>query len=229
MNYKIKLITSTSFLILLTSIIGCNKQPIIEREKIGTNQKKDIPMKVSIMVGSVRDTPTGKQIAKQVEALIKDRTEITTEIIEIAKFQLPFYTDQVAPASRQEEITDPILKKWSEAIAQAESFIIIAPEYNAGYPAALKNALDSLYTEWNNKPIAFIGYSGGPSGGMSIIKQLQEVARALQMIPTATSINIAHSWKAFNEQGDLINAKNIKKELDLIINELLAAKKSNSI
>ena len=102
-------------------------------------------------------------------------------------------------------------------------FIIIAPVYNAGYPAPLKNALDSLYKEWNNKPVGVIGYSGGPSGGEIMIKQLLSVFEELQMIPVATSIKIPYSWKAFNDQGDLVNLSAIEKDLNKMVDELVIA------
>jgi NAD(P)H-dependent FMN reductase len=198
---------------------------LVSVQSITTEFKKVVPMKISIIVGSNRATTTGKQIAKNIEALLKKRSDLTTEVMYVGDYHLPFYTDSVSPASLAGYAVDPALQKWSEAIQQASAFIIIAPVYNAGYPAPLKNALDSLYKEWNNKPVGVIGYSGGPSGGEIMIKQLQQVFEELQMISVATSIKIPNSWKAFNDQGDLINLSAIEKDLNKMVDELAHAHK----
>lgn len=83
--------------------------------------------------------------------------------------------------------------------------------------------MDSLYKEWNNKPVAFVGYSGGPSGATSAVAQLRQVAKGFQMIPIGFDINIGTSWKAFDTKGNLI--KNIEKDFNDMINELIKAKK----
>src|SRR5271170_4332972 len=144
--------------------------------KIDKENKEKPPMEIQIIVGSVRDTNTGENIAQNIKNIADKNGNITTEIIKIKDYNLPLYADKVAPASQVKAITDPILKKWSDIIKKAHAYIIIVPEYNAGYPGALKNALDSLYVEWKNKPVAFVGYSGGPSGGAAAISQLKQVA-----------------------------------------------------
>ena len=182
------------------------------------------PMTVYIIVGSTRPTKTGLKIAKNLKTMLDERSDVHAQITDLADYKLPFYVDEISPASRKNEITDPLLKKWSDKIKQAEGFIIISPEYNAGYPAVLKNALDSLYAEWNNKPVAFVGYSGGPSGGASMIAQLRHVTKALEMIPIAAEIKIHQSSKAFDTKDRLINADEIEKELNVMIDLLLEAR-----
>lgn len=156
------------------------------------------PMALQIIVGSIRNTPTGEKIAENIKNIINKNSQIKTEIIKIKDYNLPFYVDETAPASREGEITDPILKKWSDKIKEADAYIIIVPEYNASYPGPLKNALDSIYLEWKDKPVAFVGYSGGPSGGASAISQLKHVtSKGLNMIPIDAEIKIPESWRAF--------------------------------
>ncbi len=213
-------ITLVSMCIILASTFSYCR-PLEQKTKV---QQPLSPMKLYIIVGSVRPTGTGRKIAENVKALINQRPEITIEIVEIVDYNLPFYTNEQSPASRKDPIMDPILKKWSDKIQQADGYIIVSPEYNAGYPASLKNALDSLFTEWNNKPIAFVGYSGGESGGASTIAQLRQVARnGLEMIPVASDIKIPQSWKAFNEQGKLAHIDVLEGELNIIVDQLLEA------
>lgn len=183
-----------------------------------------IPMKIYLIVGSVRNTTTGKQIAKNIQVMLENRSDITTEIICIADYHVPFYTDEISPASRKSEIVDPVLKRWSDCIARAQGYILICPEYNGGYTASLKNALDSLYHEWNNKPVGIVGYSGGPSGGTCMIAQLQQVVARLEMISVSTSIKIPQSWKAFTQQGDFVSSSTIEKDLHTMLDEIVKAR-----
>ena len=218
-NYSVKLCKTIQVLSLFLCMIGCGSISLHAKNGV----KKMDPVKISMIVGSTRATNTGKLIAQNIQKLLQNRSDITIEIIFIGDYQLPFYTDAQSPASRKQEIADPVFKKWSDCIKSAQKFIIISPEYNAGYPAALKNALDCLYAEWNHKPVGFVGYSGGPSGGTSVIAQLQQVAGGLEMIPVATSVKIPQSWKAFTPQGDLVGASDIAKDLNTMVDELLQA------
>jgi NAD(P)H-dependent FMN reductase len=180
------------------------------------------PLKIKIIIGSVRDTDTGKKIATNIKNSADKNQSVTTEIVHIKDFNLPLYVDPIDPGSKKTEITDPILKKWSDTIKSADAYIILVPEYNSGYPGSLKNALDSIYTELHNKPVAFVGYSGGPSGGASAIAQLKQViTKGFRMITITTDINIPHSWKAFNEDGTLIT--DISQPVNTVIDQLIAA------
>lgn len=219
-----RLITfSGIMLILLATLVGCRAES--ERKEIKTHEVNMLttPMRLYIIVGSVRPTGTADKIANNIKQVLDRRPEVAAEIVFVGDYALPFYTDTIAPAERKDEITDPVLKKWSDKIKQADAYILLSPVYNAGYPAPLKNALDSLYKEWNNKPVAFVGYSGGPSGGTSTLAQLRQVAQAFKMIPVAAEVKIPYSWKAFNEQGDLINLDTLATEFNTVADQLLAA------
>lgn len=199
-----------SFFIMFCVVNNCASQRIITS-----------PMKVGIITGTVRSTGTGEALAKNITAILDKRSDIITEIVDLKTYALPFYVNEIAPASRTEDITDPILKRWSDTIKKFDGYIIISPEYNSGYPASLKNALDSLYTEWNNKPVALVGYSGGTSGGTAMLAQLRQIVTAFKMIPIATDIKIPQSWKALHKDGKLVDALRIERELMLAIDQLI--------
>jgi len=154
--------------------------------------------------------------------MVSKRTDIDIQLLDLKEYALPFLNDSVAPMMRKGEITDPVLKKWSDAVTQADAFIMVVPEYNAGYPGVLKNALDLLYKEWNNKPVAFVGCSGGPSGGANAISQLKQVVKELKMKPVAIELLIPFSWKAFDKQGQLVDEAQSEKTINLIIDQLVA-------
>lgn len=222
MNSISKIFVIPSIFMLLTSLTGCSNNREQEIKVVEVNQvDKVVPVKLHIIIGSVRTTQTGEKIAKNIKAMIDKRPEIKAEIIDIATYALPFYTDEISPESRKTEITDPVLKKWADTIQQADGYILISPEYNAGYPAPLKNALDSLYKEWNGKPVAFVGYSGGLSGGTSMLEQLRQVVQGLKMIPITAQVKIPQSWKAFDNDGNFVNAVTIEKEVNSVVDQLL--------
>lgn len=213
MNYQI----NTVLIIIVTALssLNCNSVAVMNKET------KKIPL-IQIVLGSTRKGRSSDKIGNLLKQMADKRGDISTQIVDLRDFTLPFLNDEEAP-SRRKQITDPLVKKWSDKIKEADSFIIIVPEYNAGYPGVLKNALDSLYVEWNNKPVAFVGYSGGPSGGKSVINQLREVTVELEMIPVSLEIKIPTFWKAFDQQGNLVD-KTIEARLNSIIDQLIGKK-----
>ncbi|MDR3646227.1 MAG: NAD(P)H-dependent oxidoreductase [Candidatus Babeliales bacterium] len=201
--------TNVFILIILITIPSC-----FAKDSKMEDAKKPI---IQIILGSTRQGRTSEKVYNALKGLIDKRTDVVLEKIDLKDFNLPFLDDAVSPSSRK-EITDPIIQKWSDKIKQADAYIILVPEYNSGYPGVLKNALDLLYKEWNNKPVAFIGFSGGPDGAANAIAQLRQVARAFKMTPVEAEIKIPTSWKAFDEQGNLIN--NVEADFNKIIDQL---------
>jgi NAD(P)H-dependent FMN reductase len=161
-----------------------------------TNSKSDTdtPLKVYVILGSTREGRTSEKIGAAIAHLVAGRTDVETECIDLRDYPLPFLHDAQPPATRT-VIVDPAVQQWSEKIARADAFIMVVPEYNAGYPGVFKNALDSLYKEWSHKPVGFIIYSGSESGGASVLAQLKQVVHALKMVPVQSEVMIPSAWK----------------------------------
>lgn len=174
---------------------------------------------IQIVLGSTRDGRTSNKIGKVLKEIADKNNKLNVEIVDLKQFNLPFLSDSVTPESRK-TITDSRVKKWSNKIKKADGFVIVFPEYNSGYPGVLKNALDTLYAEWNNKPVAFVSYSGGKSGGTTACGQLKAVVKTLKMNPVDLEINIPSSWKAFDENGQLVD-KTIEKKFTDILEALI--------
>jgi NAD(P)H-dependent FMN reductase len=107
---------------------------------------------------------------------------------------MPFFDEPVSPSMIKEPYANPAVQAWTKKIAEGDAFIIVSPEYNHGYSAVLKNALDYVYKEWNNKPVGFVSY--GSVGGARAIEQLRQVAVELQMAPIRNSVHIPWSLLA---------------------------------
>jgi NAD(P)H-dependent FMN reductase len=155
-------------------------------------------------------------VAKWVARAAAARPDFTSEILDLKDFNLPFFDAAVGPSQGS---TMPAATKWAEAVAKGDGYIIVTAEYNHGYPAPLKNALDHLYSEWKNKPVAFVGY-GGAAGGVRAVEQLRQVVAELQMTSIRESLVIPKVWEVF--AGDEPAGKEgMEKALGALFDQLL--------
>jgi NAD(P)H-dependent FMN reductase len=144
---------------------------------------------VAVIIGSTRQGRFGDKPARWIQEQLEARPGVSVDLLDLLDFPLPFFDDALAPGRRGDApIADPAVAAWSAAIDRADAFVIIAPEYNHGYPAVLKNAIDHLYREWVRKPVAFVGY--GNAGGARSIEQLRQVAIELEMAPVKRAVAI---------------------------------------
>lgn len=148
------------------------------------------PLKILIILGSVREGRMALPVGLWVEEQARVRSNIACELVDLKQWDLPFYAFAKAPAAGG--YSDPLQIRWADKIASADGYILIAPEYNHGPSAVLKNALDFVYAEWGRKPVAFIGYGG--NGAARSIEQLTCIARELQMAPLEASVHIMGVW-----------------------------------
>jgi NAD(P)H-dependent FMN reductase len=124
------------------------------------------------------------------------------EVLDLKEYELPYFDAPMSPAYVQNgEYGSDAVKAWAKKIGEADAYIIIAPEYNHGYTAVLKNALDVVYGEWNNKAVGFVSY--GSVGGGRVVEQLRQVAVELQMASTRNAVHIQAPWFLLEENGDL--------------------------
>lgn len=150
----------------------------------------DMKLNIKVILGSTRqgrfsDKP-GTWILEQLQA----KQNLEAEILDLRDYPMPFFNEAETPSYKTKPYTDPVVVKWTGKIAEADAFIVVAPEYNHGYPGVLKNALDYAYQEWNNKPIAFVTY--GSAMGARSVEQLRAVAIELQMAPIRNALHMPY-------------------------------------
>jgi len=158
-------------------------------------------MNIKIILASTRQGRFGDKPAQWILDLAKMVPGISVELLDLKEYSLPIFAEPVSPLYVTGEYTTTEINRWAKKIAEADAFIVVAPEYNHGYPASLKNNLDYLYREWNQKPIAFVGY--GSTGGARAVEQLRQVAVELQMAPIRNGVHIMNPWLLTNEDGSL--------------------------
>ncbi len=162
--------------------------------------------KILVILGSIREGRAGEKIAKWFMDAIKTVDSAEFELVDLKDWPLPMFADAQTPSTRTWAHPNPLVQKWLEKVAGADGYIIITPEYNHSYPAALKNVLDYPYKEWNNKVIGFVGY-GGFAGGSRAVEHLRQIAAELQMYDVREQVLIPVVWQAFDQAGNLLNAE----------------------
>lgn len=176
--------------------------------------------KIKIILGSVRTNRAGKAVADWVVKNInKNETAVNFELIDLININLPFMDEPVSPMASKNYVHEHT-KKWSRIIDSSDGFIFITPEYNHGVSPVLKNAVDFLYQEWRDKPVALIGYGG--SGARDSIRQLREILDFVGLKPLENQIGIGKIWEAFDENGN-INAKLVRGDLNELVEKLISA------
>ena len=134
-------------------------------------------IRIAIIVGSTRPGRKAEAVANWVYDIASKRTDAEFEVVDILDFNLPLLDEPMSPA--RGEYTQPHTKAWSAKIDSFDAFVFVTPEYNHGPSGALKNAIDFLYREWNNKAAAFVSYGG--AGGTRAVEQLRMVMGELQV------------------------------------------------
>ncbi|CAD6636196.1 HN1_G0026820.mRNA.1.CDS.1 [Saccharomyces cerevisiae] len=145
-------------------------------------------MKVGITMGSVRAKRVCPEIAAYVKRTIENSEELIDlklkiQVVDLQQIALPLYEDddELIPAQIKsvDEYADSKTRSWSRIVNALDIIVFVTPQYNWGYPAALKNAIDRLYHEWHGKPALVVSYGG--HGGSKCNDQLQEVLHGLKM------------------------------------------------
>ena len=163
-------------------------------------------MKIQVILGSTRQGRFGEKIASWV---MEHAAE--AELLDLRDYPLPFFDESVSPSSIKEPYTNPAVAKWTKKISEGDAYLVITPEYNHGYPAVPKNALDYVYKEWNGKKIGFVGY--GVVGAVRAIEQLRQDAIELRMIPLRDAVHITKFWELTNFDSYNQALENVLKQL----------------
>jgi NAD(P)H-dependent FMN reductase len=142
--------------------------------------------KIGIIISSIRPNRFADHPTKWLWEIASKRNDLEFEIVDLKDYPMPLFAELVSPAWGPS--TDPVALRWQQKVAEMDGFIVITAEYNRGPTAAIKNAFDYAYKEWNRKPIAFVGY--GSTGAARAIEQLRTNAIELQMAPIRVGVHI---------------------------------------
>jgi NAD(P)H-dependent FMN reductase len=144
-------------------------------------------LRVGIIVGSTRPGRKAAAVAKWVYDILKSRKDAEFEIVDIEDYKLPLLDEPVPPLMHQ--YSKAHTKAWSAMIDSLDAFIFVTPEYNHATSAALKNAIDYLFREWNNKAAGFVGYGG--SGGVRAVENLRLVMGEIKVADVRAQVALS--------------------------------------
>jgi NAD(P)H-dependent FMN reductase len=136
-----------------------------------------VAIKIGIILGSTRPGRNGEAVAKWVLENASKRDDAEYELVDLLDFKLPHLDEAMPPAYGQ--YANDHTKAWSAKIAEFDGYVFVTPEYNHATSGALKNAIDFLYNEWNNKAVGFVSY--GSAGGTRAVENLRLIVGELQM------------------------------------------------
>ncbi len=144
-------------------------------------------LKVAIILGSTRPGRNGEAVANWVYEHAKKRSDAEFELIDIKDFNLPLLDEPIPPSLNQYQHDHT--KAWATKIDTFDAFVFVTPEYNHGTSGALKNAIDFIYKEWNNKAAGFVGY--GSAGGTRAVEHLRLVMAELQVADVRAQVALS--------------------------------------
>jgi NAD(P)H-dependent FMN reductase len=142
---------------------------------------------LTVITGSTRPGRAGLPIARWFAQRAEEHGHFDVDLVDLAELDLPMLDEPNHPMLRQ--YVHQHTKDWSARVDAGDAFVFVTPEYNYGYPAPLKNAIDYLHQEWQDKPVGFVSY-GGIAAGTRAVQQLKQVVTTLRMLPVVDSVNI---------------------------------------
>ncbi len=155
-------------------------------------------LKIAVILGSTRPGRNGEAVAKWVLEQASPRTDAAYELVDLKDFPLPHLDEAVPPSMAQ--YGNEHTRAWSDKIAGYDGYVFVTPEYNHSTSGVLKNAIDYLYTEWNNKAAAFVAY--GSVGGARAVEHLRAIASELQLAHVRQQLSFSmfsdfQNWNTF--------------------------------
>jgi len=177
--------------------------------------------KIAIILGSTRPGRNGEAVATWVRDIAARRSDAEFELVDLADFPLPHY-DEPMPPSMGVYANDHT-KAWSAKIAEFDGFVFVTPEYNHSTSGVLKNALDYLYTEWNNKAAAFVSYGG--VGGARAVEHLRLIASELQLATVRGQVAISLVTE-FTNYSEFTPNDYLLPQVDTMLDQLVSWSKA---
>ncbi len=156
---------------------------------------------LQVIIASTRPGRIGPAVAHWIYERAVSRGGFKVELVDLAEANLPIFDEPKHPRFR--DYVHDHTKAWSATIERADAFIFVMPEYNHGFNAALKNALDYLSAEWQYKPAGLVSY-GGVAGGTRAVQMLKPVLAALKMVPLMEAVSIPFVNSLIDAEGNLV-------------------------
>ncbi|WP_106586180.1 NADPH-dependent FMN reductase [Murinocardiopsis flavida] len=174
--------------------------------------------KLEIIIASTRPGRVGPQVGRWIEDAAGAHGGFSeVEMVDLAEVDLPFMNEPHHP--RLGQYTHDHTRRWSEKVAEADAFAFVMPEYNYGYNAELKNAIDYLHHEWKYKPVGLVSY-GGVAAGTRAAQMIKQVVTTLKMTPVFEAVSIPFVSQFLAEDGTLTPNEEMQTAAKAMLEEL---------
>ena len=161
--------------------------------------------KLLVIVGSTRPTRAADLVLPWLTQKVTQHEAFDGEIVDLRDWPLPIFAEHFGTIGDFSDPTysAPLVKAWNSKVKDADAYVIVTPEYNHSVPGGLKNAIDSVWVSFGfrNKPVAFVSYAGGQTGGVRAIEHLAHVFVETESVPVRNSVVIPHVREAFDDDG----------------------------
>lgn len=145
-------------------------------------------LNIKVITGSTREGRFSDKAATWITEEIKKQDGVVVEMIDLRDYEMPFFNEAVSPSFKTKSYGNEAVVRFTKKISEGDAFIMVTPEYNHSTSSVLKNAIDWVGPEWNNKSVAFVSY--GSVGGARAVEHLRLIAVELQMAPIREAIHI---------------------------------------
>lgn len=175
-------------------------------------------VKIGIMTGSTRDSRVNIQVAEWVKSIADQRTDVEFELVDIKDYNLPKFNEPI-PAIMSQDYQAPEAKIWSEKINELDGFVFVTPEYNKAVTSGLKDAIDYLYVEWNNKAAGIVSY--GSTLGVTAANNL----RLILTVPKVATVGTQPALSLFTDFEEMSTFKPApfhEETVQTMLNEVVA-------
>ncbi|MBZ2208346.1 NADPH-dependent FMN reductase [Massilia soli] len=174
-------------------------------------------IRIGVIVGSTRPGRKALDVANWVMEIASLRSDAAYELVDIQDFNLPLLDEPVPPSMGQ--YSKPHTIAWAAKIAAYDGFVFVTPEYNHGTSGALKNAIDFLFAEWNNKAAGFVGY--GSAGGARAVESLRLVMGELKIADVRTQVMLS-LFSDFENYATFKPGQHHEKSVTTMLDELVS-------
>ncbi|MEO3973715.1 NAD(P)H-dependent oxidoreductase [Streptomyces sp. CAU 1734] len=175
------------------------------------------PLKLAIVIGSVRGGRFGPTVANWFAEQAKKHGDYTVDLIDLADFPLPVEM----PAYGEEppaEVTS-VQERLSARLHDADAFAVVTPEYNHTVPGSLKNAIDWFMEEWITKPVALVSY-GGMGGGLRAAEHLRQIFAEVHATTVRDMLSFHNAWTAFEKDGVAVSPEGSEAAAKNLLDQL---------
>jgi NAD(P)H-dependent FMN reductase len=174
-------------------------------------------MRVAIIVGSTRSTRKSEKVARWVLEQAEERNDFEAELVDLAEQGLPIFDEPKPPGAG--DYRHEHTKRWATLIDSFDAYVFVTPEYNHGIPGVLKNALDFIYGEWNDKVAGFVAY--GNTGGARSVEQLRLVMAELKVATVRSAVALS-IFTDFDKDNNFTPADHHPKRLNAVFDEVVS-------